>query len=438
VSAAEQLQHPKHLKQIEALEDPTRFKFWLAGRRGGKTIGILEDLLEGAALCPDGGEIFYIGPANQDAMELIWEKLIDRLDELRWKYRPLISKQRVTLSRKRKVYVIGAENIRRIRGHKVWRAYLDEVAFFKVPLKTVWKAVRPALSDLKGRAVCATTPNGKGTDAYDFYREIISKTDWKYFHWFTEDNPYIDRDEIEDAKRELDDKAFNEEYRAGWESYEGLAYYNFDEMTHVKVDLSGYDLNRPLILNFDFNVNPTTLLIMQKHGPILRWLREFSQKRGSTEDTVREFCEDLDEYLRARFPEDERFLDAKQSVLLKIRGDASGNSEKSNTGRSDYYYVKEVLRHYGFTFEMEVPASNPPIVDRVKHVNAYLKNVSGESRIEISQQCKELIRDLGGQELNGRIPSDKNNLGHKADAFGYCVWWDYLTTHRKPQGTVQL
>lgn len=417
------VQQLKHVKQIEALNDPTRFKFWLAGRRGGKTVAIVEDILESLANCPAGGEIFYIGPTNGHAIELIWEKLEERLDELRWKYKPRISKQRFEFSRGRKIYVIGAEKIRRIRGHKVWRAYLDEVAFFEVQLSDVWKAVRPALSDLKGRAVCATTPNGKGTDAYDFYLATLSKPDWKYFHWYTLDNPYIDPEEIEAAKREMDPISFRQEYMASWESFEGLAYYCFDENLHIKKQ-PPIEPEKPVILAFDFNVNPTTLLVHQRDGETIRFKKEYSQKNSSTPATVRTFCEDHKELA--------------QKLVIKIRGDSSGNARKSVVGRSDYEAVKEMLSLYGFNYQYEVPSVNPSIIDRVANANGYLKNVYGQHRVEFDPTMKDTIRDLSSQELDGRFPSDRNNLGHKADAVGYTLWWESIHSKRKEQRTIEL
>lgn len=431
MSAAELLPVMRHERQIDALNDAARFKFWLAGRRGGKTAAIVEDILEGIATAPNKGEVFYIGPTNAQAIELIWEKLEERLLELRWKFKPRVSKQCFSFSRGRKIYIIGAEKIRRIRGHMVWRAYMDEVAFFTVPLKDIWKAVRPALSDLKGRAIVATTPNGKGTDAYDFYLNTLKQANWKYFHWYTEDNPYIDRDEIEEARKELDEKSFNQEYRASWESYDGLAYYNFDDKVHVK-PCEPLSESKPIILCYDFNVNPTTLIVAQRHGRVIQFKKEFSQKRGSTEDTTREFCEWLLERIKLGRTE-QGFREIVNSLIIKIRGDASGSADKSTTGKSDYHYIEQVLKHFGLPFKKEVPLANPPIIDRVKHMNSYLKTVEGEVRIQVDPKCEHLIRDLSSQETDGRFPSDKNNLGHKADAAGYCIYWEFKHGDRPAQ-----
>lgn len=414
---------PKHNKQIAAFKDSARFKFILAGRRGGKTHLIVEDMVKTAHDMPRGAEIIYIGPSNQQAKEIIWEPLEERLYELGWSYNDFISKSRFELSRGRKIYVLGAEKIRRVRGHKLAKVYFDELAFFETDLGIVWKAVRPALSDLKGGAIASTTPNGKGTQAYDFYLEAIKNENWKYFHWSTFDNPYIDPEEIETAKRELDEKAFNQEYLATWEAFEGLAYYNFAENTHIKKQPEiNFDL--PVHLCFDFNVNPTSLLLSQRRGDMLAYVREYSFKNSSTEETVRAFCDDYG-------------ADAN-NMRLKIRGDATGKSRSSTTGKSDYFYVEEILAHHGFQFQREVSSKNPPIIDRLKVVNGWLRPISGPPRVEIDPLCSGLIRDLSSQELNGRLPSDANNLGHKADAMGYDIYWQHKQDQIVPQKTIIL
>ena len=132
------------------------------------------------------------------------------------------------------------------------------------------------------------------------------------------------------------------------------------------------------------------------------------------------------------------FKNKAEYIKIKIRGDASGKSRSSTTGKSDYHYVKEILELHGFNYVLELLPKNPPIVDRVKHVNGWLKPVAGNHRIEIDPSCKELIRDLSSQELNGRHPSDKNNLGHKADALGYDVYYEQKIGTRTRSRTLEL
>ena len=421
-----------NLKQISAIHDPSRFTFWLAGRRGGKTTGIEEKIKktvpEWIKKTPPGADLIYVGPTNQQAMELIWDKLEESFWKLKWPYHAWSSKQRIEFPERRNIYVIGAEKIRRVRGKQVYHAFMDEIAYYESDMLEVWdRGIRPTLTDLApigSGATSATTPNGKGSPAYKFYERMIKPgSSWSFHHWFTKDNPAITEQELEDARKELDEKSFRQEYEATWESYEGLAYYNFNHNIHVKKQ-PPIETSLPLILHFDFNVNPTTLVLGQRDNKMYRFKKEYSFVNSSTPATVTAFCED--------------HKHLKDSLLIKIRGDASGRNRSSNTGYSDYHYAQELLSKYGFQYQYEVPASNPPIVDRVQHFNNYLMNSFGEHRVEIDPSCVDTIRDLESQSLNGRFPSDKNNLGHKADAVGYGIYWDWINTREIRSSTIQL
>ena len=186
----------KHKKQIQALNDPTRFQFWLAGRRGGKTFAMREHILESIAMSKPGAEIWYIAPNNMQAKELMWNPLNERMVEMQWTFKAMVSKARFELPDHRYIYVLGAEKISRIRGHALIMAYLDEVAFFTSDLEEIWRAVRPTLTDRNGGAILATTPNGKGTQAYDIFVEAQTKHNWSTHCWKTIDNPFISADEI--------------------------------------------------------------------------------------------------------------------------------------------------------------------------------------------------------------------------------------------------
>jgi len=417
----------RNQKQIDALHDDTRFKFILAGRRGGKSFLMTYDICRTIRSAPKGAKVFYIGPTNAQAKALIWEPLKELFYQFKWKFTERVADQYFELTGKRRIYVIGSEKISRIRGHACYKVFLDEVAFFSKDLGALWRAVRPTLSDQAhlpggGGAVLATTPDGRSSQAYELFLQAQTKHNWSVHTWKTIDNPFIPRQEIEDARKELDAKSFRQEYEAQWESFVGLAYYEFSETKHIKPQKFNPALDIHLVQ--DFNVNPTSLLLSQWDGQALRYFKEYSFPNSSTVATIKAFVED--------------FKHLKTTVMLKIRGDSAGKNRSSNTGRSDYFYVQEILDHEGFQYQMEVLGRNPAIIDRVKHANSWLQPLSGEPKIYIDPSCKDLIKDLAAQELNGRHPSDKNNLGHKADAFGYDIYWQQLQSTRKKAGSIRL
>jgi len=219
----------------------------------------------------------------------------------------------------------------------------------------------------------------------------------------------VSRIEIEAAKRELDEKSFLQEYEAEWVSQGSMCYYNFDEKIHVEKQ-PPFDFSLPIHFVMDFNIVPCSLLISQFESGKMRYKKEYSFANVSTEQVTEMFCED--------------FKSQKANINIVIRGDASGRNRTSQTGRSDYDYICEILTSYGFRWEKQVLSHNPPIVDRIRKATSWLMNFNKVPRISIDPCCKALIKDLSSQETNGRVPSDKGNLGHKADACGYAVFYE--------------
>jgi len=362
------------------------------------------------ALAPLNIESAYIGPTLQHAKDLSWDYFQQRFHELGWSFKAKVSERAIYLPGNRKLYILGAEKIDRVRGHKFWDVGLDEVAYFQKPMAEIWKAVRPTLNDYKGTCDLGTTPDGKGSDTYDFYQDYKTRKGWAYHHWTTIENPFIDPVEIEDAKRDFDEKAFNQEYMATWETYEGLAYYNFDDSVHVR-ECAHFNHTRNVHIALDFNVNPTTLLVTQYDAGTLYVKKEYSFADSSTERTIEAFIQDFK---------------GRLSTPISIRGDSAGNQRKSTTGRSDYAYIHDALSNARIEYVHEVRGSNPAIIDRVNTVNGWLKPMVGKPRVVIDPSCKALIKDLAGQKLDGRHPSPDNNLGHKADALGYDIYWQSM------------
>ena len=206
--------------QQTVFKDPTRFKVVAAGRRCGKSRLSAVTLLIEALNCPEGSSVMYIAPTLGQARTIIW----DLLHELG---RPVIKSSHVnnleiTLVNGRKILVRGADNPDSLRGVSLTYVVLDECAFVKVD---VWeKIIRAALSDKKGRALFISTPSGRNW-FYDAFkvgqREEEDEgydSEWKSWHFTTQDNETIDPKEIEAAKRSLSSFAFKQEYLSSFDN----------------------------------------------------------------------------------------------------------------------------------------------------------------------------------------------------------------------------
>jgi len=109
--------------------------------------------------------------------------------------------------------VRSADDPNSLRGDGLNLAVLDECAYMK---EAAWsEALRPALSDRKGGALFISTPHGLNWFR-DLWRlgENDEYPDWQSWTFKTSDNPFIDPDEIEAARRTLLGRIFRQEYEA--------------------------------------------------------------------------------------------------------------------------------------------------------------------------------------------------------------------------------
>ncbi len=65
--------------------------------------------------------------------------------------------------------------------------------------------------DYKGKALFVSTPKGKN---YFYSLFMNNSNEWESFKFSTYDNPYIDKNEIDDARRQLPEVVFEQEYMA--------------------------------------------------------------------------------------------------------------------------------------------------------------------------------------------------------------------------------
>lgn len=105
------------------------------------------------------------------------------------------------------------ENPDRARGRKYRHIIINEAAMVD-GLSDAWSMVlRPMLADLKGGADFASTP--KGLNAfYNLYQLCADDKDWASFYYTTYDNPFIDPAEIDELKRTLPERVYQQEIMA--------------------------------------------------------------------------------------------------------------------------------------------------------------------------------------------------------------------------------
>lgn len=233
--------------QKSAWIDETRFKIIVAGRRTGKSNFSIKQTLVHALNAPKGSCVVYVAPTQAQARQICWEALLDQGREVIKSAH--VNSMDVTMITGTKIHVRSAENPDSLRGLKMYFAVLDEAAFMKDD--GIWtKVIRPALADLKGKALFISSPSGRNW-FYDLYIAAKNgKTDWKAWHLTTLDNPTIDPAEVEEARQNLSSFAFRQEFMASFDSMgsdifkeQWIKYSDIepkDGEWFVAVDLAGF------------------------------------------------------------------------------------------------------------------------------------------------------------------------------------------------------
>ena len=234
-----------HAAQKILHADTHRFKTIVCGRRFGKTVYADNKLIRRAI--EDPGPYGYIAPTYGQAKLITWEMLkYYAIPEIR-DGEPNETDLLINLKGGGQVRLFGADKPDRIRGAKFKGLVIDEYADMK--RKIFELILRPTLADFKGWCDFLGTPKGKLNHFYEMfvkdesrkdenYRDIYGNRietdkDFKSFQFKTSDNPYIDRQEIEDARRLLSPAYFRQEWEASFENYTGIIYKEFDSAKHV-------------------------------------------------------------------------------------------------------------------------------------------------------------------------------------------------------------
>jgi hypothetical protein len=192
-----------HLNQKKILDAERRFIVIMCGRRFGKSelsqILIIKEALK-------GGNVAYITPTYGLA-QVFFERLTKVLP-----FKSNISKLKIYCPNEGSIEFFTGERLDNLRGRKFHLVIVDEAAFIP-DLEDGWNnSIRPTLTDYEGKAVFLSTPRGK-----NFFYSLFMKqgeNDWQSFKFSTYDNPHINPREIDEARIQLPEVVFEQEYMA--------------------------------------------------------------------------------------------------------------------------------------------------------------------------------------------------------------------------------
>lgn len=195
-----------HPGQLRLREDGARFKAAMFGRRWGKNVyGI--DTAQRKAL--EGKAVGWFEPTYKYLLEA-WAELVRRLMPLA--ARVSDQEKRIELINGGLVEAWTCDTPDPGRSRAYDHAIINEAGLIR-GLRGMWQAsIRPTLTDRRGSADFLGTPKGASHDFSLMHLEAEGDPEWAAFRGPTSENPYILREEIEAAKRELPPDIFAQEY----------------------------------------------------------------------------------------------------------------------------------------------------------------------------------------------------------------------------------
>jgi len=403
---------PLSVPQKIVADDTSRMKVLITGRRFGKTFLGVRELCKSAATKP-GSINWAICPSYRMAKQIWWEHLKTKLHELRWIKSSNEAELTIKLKNGSTIALKGCDNPDSLRGMGLDFVVWDE---FQDSPKEAWtEVIRPTLSDKQGRALFCGTPKGVGSWSHELFTKALNEKDWNAWQYSTIDGGNVPAEEIEAAKRDLDEKTFLQEYCATFTTWSGVVAYNFDYKENVK---KIEDPEKGILhIGIDFNILPMTAVIAQVKGNDIHVFDEVRMEGSNTDELVEE--------IKHRYP---------HSKVVAYPDPSSRQKKTSAGGKTDF----SILINAGFS--VRARAFHTPVRDRVNALNAKLKNAAGVRTLFIDPKCKHTIDSL--QRLSykeGTNIIDKDSgLDHQFDAISYLVDFlfpikTYVETTETPQ-----
>lgn len=393
-----------HPAQKTILNQAKRFNHLRCGRRFGKTT-LIEEL---SSISLDGKRVGVWFPTYKDLSE-VWK-------DLKKTYSPIIQRQNEQL--KQIELLTGGlidfwsmEEPDSGQGRKYHRTIIDEAA--KAPkLYQAWEnTIRPTLTDYVGDAFILSRPKGKNNGFYLLEEKHRPFDNWAFFHFTTYDNPYIDPNEINEAKLQLDDINFRQEYLAEYvDANDRPFFYAFNENKHV---IPAYTPNKhlPILLSWDFNREPMTCLICQQVDIWTLYIFDEIDLDGSTPEVCERVLSDYQQWI----------------YNMDVTGDATGRNRSALVkGNLNHYRIMKDMLHLKDD-QIRVPTQNMAISDSRVLCNSVFKN----AKVYITQNCKRTIKDAQMAMVDDEGELIKNGTFplHKFDALRYsisCCFADFI------------
>jgi hypothetical protein len=172
----------------------------------------------------------------------------------------------------------SAEEYEHLRAEGLDFAVLDEAARMR---RDAWfECIRPRLTDKRGKAIFLSTPSGLNWFYEIYMLGKIEDNNWESFTFPTWTNPYIPKEEIEDARKDMPERLFRQEYGAEFLSDLGAIFrFRRDPLTQQILNIKGVfsppSPEERYVAGVDLGKRHsfTVIFILDSEGQVVAWDR---------------------------------------------------------------------------------------------------------------------------------------------------------------------
>jgi hypothetical protein len=404
--------------QYECLfsDEHYRFKIITKGRRFGLTKGMAHYI------------IYKMVSANQSGkpIDVLWgdvtydniRKYVERM------FLPILRKNYGFKDGKEFTYNISAKTLkigrsvcdfRSAEKPQTWEGYgyhlifLNEAGIILHDDDYLYKnAVLPMMIDYpESKLIAGGVPKGKKGVFWELWQRCEQGEEgYKGYNYSSYDNVFVEPEMIKEVEMSMSDVIAQQEiYGQFVDNISNPFAYAFSREKHVKP--CAYDPSLPVLLSFDFNVEPITCIAGQELPNEVRIIKEYRLMNSN----IHELCR--------RIRSDFRNING-------VTGDATGYARSAiSDGNINYYVIIE--KELGISRQLiRTPIINDSHANSRALVNFVLTH---HKKFFIDPSCKYLIEDLLYVEADngGKINKNKDkHQSHLLDCFRY-----YIATYHR-------
>lgn len=219
------LKEPYRL-QRRIMNDGARFRAVVAGRRSGKSLLALFDLIVSMAQVRNGLG-WYCAPTYSIGQRVF--DLIPQLSNDEGFMRIRRGERSVEFFNGAKIYWVSADRPETLVGSGLDRLVVDECGL--IPKGAFYESLLPTLADKDGKCLAIGTPKGKGGIFWELYNRGISKdprwSAYSAYHCSSHANPYLDPSILDELRQSMPEAIYNQEIMAQFSDSQGTVFKGF-------------------------------------------------------------------------------------------------------------------------------------------------------------------------------------------------------------------